>query len=340
VPSSITESSNAGRLDTLVPEEWGEPGEPERRSLTVPPELAGSRVDQALARLLPEFSRSRLQAWIKDGLLTLDGHRCRPRDKVAGGERAELRVLLEDRVECRPQPIALSIVYEDEELLVIDKPSGLVMHPGAGNPDGTLQNGLLYHDARLAQLPRCGIVHRLDKETSGLLVVAKSLRAHSSLVAQLQGRSVKRQYLAVVSGVPVAGGTVDAPIGRHPTQRTRMAVTPGGKPAVTHYRVKERFQAHSLLEVRLETGRTHQIRVHLAHIRYPILGDPLYGGRLSLPPGASPALILCLRAFRRQALHAERLTLRHPLSGEELGWQAPPPPDMGELIEVLREEAK
>ncbi len=336
--SSITESSKVGRPDTHAPKEWADAGELERRSLTVPLELAGNRVDQALARLLPEFSRSRLQAWIRDGLLTLDGRGCRPRDKVAGGERADLLVLLEDREECQPQPIPLSIVYEDEELLVIDKPPGLVMHPAAGNPDGTLQNGLLHHDARLAKLPRCGIVHRLDKDTSGLLVVAKSLRAHSSLVAQLQARSVKRQYLAVVGGVPVAGGTVDAPIGRHPTRRIRMAVTPGGKPAVTHYRVKERFRAHSLLEVRLETGRTHQIRVHLAHIHYPILGDPLYGGRLRLPPGVSSALTQCLRGFRRQALHAERLALRHPLSGKELSWQALPPPDMGNLIEALREE--
>jgi len=294
------------------------------------------RLDQALARLLPEYSRSRLQAWIRDGLLTLDGRRCRPRDRVAGGERAELLVLMEEQVAYMPQQIPLAIVFEDDELLIIDKPPGLVMHPAAGNLDGTLLNGLLHHDPRLSRLPRCGIVHRLDKETSGLLVVARTLRAHTSLVAQLQARSIKRQYLAVVTGVPVAGGTVDAPIGRHPTVRTRMAVTPGGKPAVTHYRVKERYRNHCLLEVRLETGRTHQIRVHLAHIRYPILGDPVYGGRLRLPPGAAPVLTGCLREFRRQALHAERLTLTHPGSGEELSWQAPPPQDMGELIELLR----
>ena len=325
-------------MDTYPEPEWREAEESELRCLTLPTELAGLRVDQALARLLPEFSRSRLQAWIREGLLTLDGKPCRPRDKVTGGERAQLLVVLEEQVVSRPQPIPLNIIYEDDELLVIDKPPGLVMHPAAGNPDGTLMNGLLHHDPRLAKLPRCGIVHRLDKETSGLLVVAKSLRAHSSLVAQLQARSVKRQYLAVVTGIPVAGGTVDAPIGRHPTQRTRMAVTTGGKPALTHYRVRERFSAHSLLEVRLETGRTHKIRVHLSHIHYPILGDPVYGGRLRLPPGASPALVRCLRGFRRQALHAERLTLSHPLSGEELGWQADPPADMEELIEVLRKE--
>jgi 23S rRNA pseudouridine1911/1915/1917 synthase len=305
--------------------------------IAIPVDLAGYRVDQALSRLLPEFSRSRLQSWIKARLVTLDGRLCRQRDKVTGGERAEVLVLLADQVECRPQPIALTIVYEDDELLVVDKPAGLVVHPAAGNPDGTLQNGLLHHDRRLARLPRGGIVHRLDKDTSGLLVVAKTLRAHSSLVTQLQARSIRRHYLAVVNGIPVAGGTVNAPIGRHPSLRTRMAVTPNGKPAVTHYRVKERYSAHSLLDVRLETGRTHQIRVHLAYARYPILGDPVYGERLRLPPKASDALIRCLRGFRRQALHAAHLSLCHPASGAELGWQAPVPSDMGELIKVLRE---
>jgi 23S rRNA pseudouridine1911/1915/1917 synthase len=309
----------------------------ERRVIAIPTDLAGYRVDQALSRLMPEFSRSRLQSWIKARLVTLDGRFCRQRDKVTGGEHVEVLVLLADQVECRPQPVPLTIVHEDDELLVIDKPAGLVVHPAAGNPDGTLQNGLLHHDQRLARLPRGGIVHRLDKDTSGLLVVAKTLRAHTSLVTQLQARSIRRQYLAVVSGIPVAGGTVEAPIGRHPSLRTRMAVTPSGKPAVTHYRVKERYSAHSLLDVRLETGRTHQIRVHLAYVRYPILGDPVYGGRLRLPPKASDALIRCLRGFRRQALHAMRLSLRHPATGAELGWQAPVPSDMGELIEVLRE---
>ena len=303
-------------------------------------DLAGLRLDQALAELLPEFSRSRLQSWIKAGRVTLDGAPCQVRDKVLGGESVELLVVLEDQVGLRPQAIAVNIVYQDPDLLVVVTPTGLVVHPAAGNRDGTLQNGLLHYDPRLARIPRCGIVHRLDKDTSGLLVVARSLRAHSSLVAQLQARSVKRQYLAVVTGLPVAGATVDAPIGRHPTQRTRMAVTPRGKPAVTHYRVRERYRAHSLLEVRLETGRTHQIRVHLAHVHYPILGDPVYGGRLRLPAGAGEALIEALRVFRRQALHAERLSICHPGSGEQMTWQAPLPQDMQGLLDILREDAR
>lgn len=331
---SITQTYDAGSPDQDGP---ADDLNIERRVVAIPAELAGFRIDQALSRLMPEFSRGRLQSWIKAHLVTLDGRNCRQRDKVTGGERVEVLVLLADQVECRPQPVPLTIVYEDDELLVVDKPASLVVHPAAGNPDGTLQNGLLHHDQRLAHLPRAGIVHRLDKDTSGLLVVAKTLRAHTSLVRQLQARSVRRQYLAVVTGIPVAGGTVSAPIGRHPTQRIRMAVTPNGKPAVTHYRVKERFKAHSLLEVRLETGRTHQIRVHLAHVRYPILGDQVYGGRLRLPPKASETLSRCLRGFRRQALHAARLSLCHPATGEEVGWQASLPSDMRELLEALRE---
>jgi 23S rRNA pseudouridine1911/1915/1917 synthase len=305
----------------------------------VPQAEAGLRLDQALARLLPEFSRSRIQAWIKGGELTVDGRVCRARDKLEGGEKVELRAVLPDRAACRPEPMALAVLFEDAELLVIDKPAGLVVHPAAGNWEGTLQNGLLHHDEGLARLPRCGIVHRLDKDTSGLLVVAKTLRAHASLVAQLQARTVKRQYLAVVAGTPVAGATVDAPIGRHPTQRTRMAVIPGGKPAITHFRVRERFRAHSLVEARLETGRTHQIRVHLAHLRLPILGDPVYGGRPRLPAAASEKLSARLRGFRRQALHAERLALRHPLTGEALEWQSAAPEDLARLIAALREDA-
>jgi len=250
-----------------------------------------------------------------------------------------LRAVLEDRVDCQPQPIPLDIRYQDADLLVLYKPPGLVVHPAAGNPDGTLQNGLLYWDPDLVRLPRCGIVHRLDKDTSGLMVVARSLSAHTGLVAQLQAHSVKREYLAVVNGIPVAGATLDLPIGRHPTQRIRMAVTPGGRPAVTHFQVQERFAAHSLLAVQLETGRTHQIRVHLAHIRFPILGDPVYGGRLRLPPRPSIALAEYLQAFRRQALHARRLSLTHPVSGATLAWEAPPPADMQRLIDLLRSEA-
>jgi 23S rRNA pseudouridine1911/1915/1917 synthase len=326
---SITE---AGPADS--PED-----EAERLALQIPAELAGSRLDQALARLLPDFSRSRLQQWMRQGLVSLEGGPCRPRDKVLGGEWVEVLALLERRDECLPQPIPLNVVYRDDDLLVIDKPPGLVVHPAAGNPDGTLQNGLLHLDPDLARLPRSGIVHRLDKDTSGLLVVARSLRAHTSLVEQLQSRSMKREYLAVVYGVPPGGGTVDAPIGRHPTQRVRMAVVAGGKPAVTHYRVGERFRDHALLEVRLESGRTHQIRVHLAHVHYPILGDPVYAGRPRLPKGASTTLVECLQSFRRQALHAARLTLRHPGSGEQLSWEASPPPDLADLIDTLRRES-
>jgi 23S rRNA pseudouridine1911/1915/1917 synthase len=311
----------------------------EQLSAEIGEEQAGLRLDQALAQLFPDFSRSRLQQWVKEGLVTLDGRVCRPRDRVLEGGRVELQARMDEQVECRPQPIPLDILFEDKQLLVINKPAGLVVHPAAGNWEGTLQNALLHHDASLIELPRAGIVHRLDKDTSGLLVVARTALAHKSLVAQLQGREVKREYRALVDGVLVAGGTVNAPIGRHPTQRIRMAVTPGGKPAVTHYRVLERFRAHSYLRVNLETGRTHQIRVHMAHIHHPLLGDPVYGGRLRLPAGASAPLQEALRGFRRQALHARRLGLMHPASGDWLEWEVPVPQDMAGLLEVLRTDA-
>jgi 23S rRNA pseudouridine1911/1915/1917 synthase len=338
VSSSILETP-ARETAGLAPPSTGE--DPAREAITrqIPLSLAGCRLDQALAQLLPEHSRSRIQSWIRDGRVTLDGASCRPRDRVAGGEQAEIRVVREGRSQCRPQRMSLEILYQDADLLVVNKPAGLVVHPAAGNREGTLQNGLLHLDPTLACLPRCGIVHRLDKDTSGLMVVARSERAHTALVAQLQARSVRRQYLALVNGLPVAGGTVDAPIGRHPSQRTRMAVVPGGKPAVTRYRVEKRYRDHCLLEVRLETGRTHQIRVHLAHIRYPIVGDPVYGGRLRLPSGAAPELVDALRAFRRQALHAERLSLDHPGSGRRLQWQVPMPADMQALVDLLRAQA-
>ncbi len=302
----------------------------------IEPEQAGQRLDQVLAKLFPDYSRSRLQQWVKAGRVRVDGRICRPRDRVRGGERIELEARLEEQVECRPQAIPLELLFEDEQLLIINKPAGLVMHPAAGNRDGTLQNALLNHDPNLIQLPRAGIVHRLDKETSGLLVVARTPMAHKTLVEQLQARTIKREYRAVVRGVLVAGGTVDAPIGRHPVQRTKQAVVAGGKAAVTHYRVLERFAHHSHLRVNLETGRTHQIRVHMAHIRHPLVGDPLYGGRLQLPAGAPPGVKDALCRFRRQALHARRLGLNHPATGEWQEWEAALPQDMAMLLDRLR----
>jgi 23S rRNA pseudouridine1911/1915/1917 synthase len=310
----------------------------ERIHLTaqIPEALAGRRLDQALAELFPSYSRSRLQQWIKAGQVLLNQQPVLARYRVAGGEHVEIDAQLQLETEARPQAIGLDVRFQDEHLLVLNKPAGLVVHPAAGNPDGTLQNALLYYDPRLASLPRAGIVHRLDKDTSGLMVVARSLSAHRSLVAQLQARTVQREYLALVQSVLAAGGTVDAPIGRHPRDRLRMAVVASGKPAITHYRVVERFTAHTLVRARLETGRTHQIRVHMAHIRCPLVGDPLYGGRQKLPRGASAELRETLSAFRRQALHAARLQLLHPASGEAVSWEAELPNDFKFLIEALR----
>ncbi|MDR5867899.1 23S rRNA pseudouridine(1911/1915/1917) synthase RluD [Halomonas koreensis] len=304
----------------------------------VPEQLAGQRLDQAAAELFTDFSRERLKAWIKDGALTLDGCPGRPKDKVYGGETLSLTAVVEDDARFEPEDIPLDVVYEDDEVLVIDKPPGLVVHPAAGNPDGTLLNGLLHHCPGLAAVPRAGIVHRLDKDTSGLMVVAKTLAAQTSLVEQLQARTVSREYDAVAVGVMTAGGSVDAPIGRHPKDRKRQAVTAGGKPAVTHYRVVERFRAHTHVRCKLETGRTHQIRVHLAHLRYPLIGDPVYGGRLKLPAGAGETLKEVLREFPRQALHARKLAFVHPASGETLQFRAPLPDDLLMLLDFLRDD--
>ncbi len=302
----------------------------------VPAEAAGQRLDQALAAMFPDYSRSRLQQWVKSGELTVDGRVWRPKDKVAGGEVVILKATAEPEVFIEPQAMALDVVFEDDHLLVLNKPAGVVVHPGAGNPDRTLQNALLHRHPALEAIPRCGIVHRIDKETSGLLVVALTLKAHKSLVDQLQDKAVGREYDALVNGVFTAGGTVDAPIGRSHRDRKRMAVTEGGKPAVTHYRVAERFSAHTLLRVHLETGRTHQIRVHMAHIHHPLVGDPVYGGRPKLPKGADEALREVLGSLRRQALHAARLTLIHPESDETLSWDAPRPDDLEAVLEALR----
>ena len=312
----------------------------EHISLTPPPELAGLRLDQALARLLPQYSRARIQQWIEEERVLVEGRVPRRRDKLRGGERIEIRVSREPAGEWQAQAIPLAIVYQDGEILVIDKPAGLVVHPGAGNPEGTLLNALLHYAPELAQLPRAGIVHRLDKETSGLLVVARTERARLDLIRQLKERSLTREYLALVQGNVIAGGTVDAPIGRHASLRTRMAVSGRGKPAVSHYRVERKFRAHTLLRVKLESGRTHQIRVHMAHLKHPLVGDPVYSGRLQLPKAASAELAAALRGFKRQALHATRLGLVHPATGKVMAWESPLPEDMRALLVVLENDAK
>lgn len=296
---------------------------------------SGRRLDQALASLFPDYSRSRLQIWIKQGRVLVDGEAHKPRDKVFAGQRLSLEPVQEKRVTDQAQDIPLDLVYEDESLLIVNKPPGLVVHPAAGNPDGTLQNALLFHDPGQAALPRAGIVHRLDKDTSGLMVVAKTQLAHKYLVEAMQERMIKREYKALVRGLPTAGGTVEAPVGRHPTRRTRMAVVAGGKQAITHYRIERRYRIHTLLRVRLETGRTHQIRVHMAHIHYPLVGDPVYGGRLTIPRGADEPTRDGLRAFKRQALHACKLGLPHPLGGKFLEWEAPMPADLQHLLDLL-----
>ena len=299
---------------------------------------AGLRLDQALSQMFPDYSRSRLQTWIKAGQVTVDGKELRPRDRVYGGEEVVIETVIEEDEGYQSQDIPLDVVYEDDSLLVINKPAGLVVHPAVGNRSGTMLNALLHYAPELAGVPRAGIIHRLDKNTTGLLVVAKTLAAHKDLVEKLQSRDFEREYQTVVNGVMTAGGTIDAPIGRHPVDRTRMAVNERGKPAVTHYRVVERFRAHTWVRVQLETGRTHQIRVHMAYKRYPIAGDPTYGGRLRLPSDSSESLINTLRSFRRQALHAARLGLQHPETGEMMQWEAPIPEDMEQLIQALQQD--
>lgn len=307
---------------------------------SVPIELAGRRFDQVLAELFPDFSRSRLSAWIKSGDARLDGAVVAPRHLVRGGEAIALHVRSEREIGAEPEAIALDIRHEDAEVIVVNKPPGLVVHPGAGNPAGTLQNALLHHDPKLAEIPRGGIVHRLDKDTSGLMVVARTLRAHTTLVEQLSAREVHRQYAAIVYGAMIAGGKVDAPLGRHPHDRLKQAVREDGREAVTHYRVRERFRAMTLIECRLETGRTHQIRVHMAHVKHPLIGDSQYGGLLKLPKGATPELTEALRGFRRQALHAERLEFLHPKSGQTVAVEAERPADMEALLVALRADTR
>lgn len=316
-------------------------GEKIQRTEQVKPEHAGQRVDQVAAELFDGFSRSRLQTWIKNGVLTVNGAKTKPKEKLTGNESLTLEVEIEPELDDQPQSIDLDVVYQDDDLIVINKPTGLVVHPAAGHADGTLLNGLLHLDERLNSLPRAGIVHRLDRDTTGLMVVARSLEAHQSLVAQLQDKSLFRQYEAIAVGVMTGGGKVDAPMGRHPVDRKKQAVVKtGGKNAVTHYRVLDRYRAHTRIQVQLETGRTHQIRVHMAHRNYPLVGDPLYGGRLKQPAGATEALRQALHKFPRQALHARKLGLIHPATGEYREFEAPLPADMTGLISALENDIK
>lgn len=304
---------------------------------TIPEHLQQSRLDTALARLFPDYSRSQLQTWIRDGFVTIDGSVIqKTRHSVQMGQHIVITAIVSENTRAEPQPIPLTIVYEDEALLVINKPVGLVVHPGAGNPDSTLVNALIHHAPDLAAIPRAGVIHRLDKDTSGLLVIAKTLPVHHQLIQQMQTREIHREYRALVHGNMISGGTIDAPIGRHPQHRTKMAVTPSGNPAITHYRVLQRFQAHTLLSVLLETGRTHQIRVHLSHIHYPIVGDQTYGThRQRHYPQLSEKAQIALNHFKHQALHACRLSLLHPISGKSMAWEAALPEDFLTLIELL-----
>ncbi len=311
-----------------------------QQQLTINEQTSGLRLDQALCAFLPEYSRSKIQDWIKQGFIQLNETIQKPKVKVYVGDVLQLDIPPTTKTYDKPEQVEFDIVFQDEHLFVVNKPAGLVVHPAAGHASGTLLNGLLYIDPALEQLPRAGIVHRLDKDTTGVMVVARTLEAHTSLVDALQLRDIKREYIAITQGVVTAGRTVDEPIGRHPVDRKRMAVQENGKDAVTHFTVREKYRSHSLIDVRLETGRTHQIRVHLAHLRYPLLGDPVYGGRLAIPKGVSAELEQLIRNFKRQALHAFRLSFAHPISAEPLSFEAGLPEDMTQLIDALRQDAK
>ncbi len=298
----------------------------------IPASFEGLRLDYALSHIFPDYSRTRLQKWIRNGDVLVNGKVLRSRDIVAGGEQVQLRVELTDENQFVPEKIDLDIVYEDQFILVINKPAGLVVHPGAGNPSGTLANALLYHNPGLSAVPRAGIVHRLDKDTSGLLVVAKQLQSHSKLVEQLQQRVMCRKYIALVYGKVIAGGTVDAPVGRHPVDRKKMAVISSGKTAITHYRVRKCYGSCTLLDVQLETGRTHQIRVHMAHLKFPVVGDPVYGKKTRATKDFATDMLV---RFPRQALHASRLEIMHPDNARKCEWFAPLPQDFQQLLDVL-----
>ena len=305
-------------------------------SAEVPESLAGSRLDQIAAQLFPDYSRSRLQSWIKEGLLTVNKKQLRPRDRLDEGDCLEIKAQLAAVDTWVAEDLELDIVFEDEHMLVVNKAAGVVVHPAAGNRAGTLLNGLLHRYPQLEEVPRAGIVHRLDKDTTGLLMVAKNLISHGKLVDLLQKRQISREYKAVVRGSLTGGGTVNKPLGRHPKNRKKRAVVIEGQEAVTHFKLAERFRSHTLVDVKLETGRTHQIRVHMASINCALLGDPMYGGRLQIPGASHENLIEVLRNFRRQALHAAKLGLIHPITGEEVSWQAPLPGDMENLLTALR----
>lgn len=315
-------------------------GESIVRSAIIPEELAGKRLDQAAAVLFPEFSRSRLKTWIESGALTLAGAAAEPKRKVQAGDALVLEAELEPVIPVQSEPIPVTLRYEDEALFVIDKPAGLVVHPGAGNPSGTLQNALLHLDPALAAVPRAGLIHRLDKDTSGLLIVARTLEAQHVLAARLARRDIHRIYAGICQGVLTGGGTIDAPIGRHPRDRVRMTITERGRTAVTRFTVRERFRAHTFVELALETGRTHQIRVHMASVRSPLVGDPLYGGRPRFPRQPTERLRVELEGFRRQALHAARLEFEHPVTGELVRVESPLPEDLERLLDALRDDLR
>ena len=306
-----------------------------QQSFQVEKHQAGNRLDNALHQLLPDYSRSRIQQWIQHGFVSINQELCKPRQKVYSGDLIKLDVPEQAKISDQPQFIEFDILHQDEDIFVVNKPANLVVHPAAGHQDGTLVNGLLARDSRLEQLPRAGIVHRLDKDTTGVMVVARNLTAHNWLVDQLQQRLVKREYIALAQGVVTAGRTIETDMGRHPQNRKKMAVLNGGKKAITHFQVARKFHHYTQVKVQLETGRTHQIRVHMAHINYPLLGDTVYGGRARIPAGVDEALQQVIQGFKRQALHAERLSFEHPRSREMVSFEAPLPDDFQRLQDAL-----
>jgi 23S rRNA pseudouridine1911/1915/1917 synthase len=309
----------------------------ETLTIIIPERMTGDRLDVALSEMLPDYSRSKITAWIKSGDALINNKAFKPKDKVNGSQVVMLSLNKKQNNDWSAENIALNIVFEDEDIIIINKPFGLVTHPGAGNWNGTLANALLYYDPKLSKLDRAGIVHRLDKNTSGLMVIARNDKSQKYLVEQLQSHSVAREYSAIVYGHMISGGSVNDPIGRDSKDRIKQAVSSNGKDATTHYRVIDRFKSHTHVKAILETGRTHQIRVHLSHIGYPLLGDPMYGGRVRFPKKASEILKESLLGFKRQALHSKKLTLNHPSTGELMSWKAPLPDDMLELLEILNE---